>query len=179
MAHANLYSSLCSIMIVAWRLSSNVPVTKYEIIGSVIALGGCVVTTFDPSAQKTLEIDNQIQFGNLLSFFSSVFATFYILKGQEVSARLSSLQYLLFLTAIACIFFYTVFPLAYFGTQFNFTTDINTGIFGWLAPENFWYNLLVVSGLNGVGTLTLQMLVFRYFTPVVAGTMMLLEPLFS
>ena len=179
MAHANLYSSLCSIMIVAWRLSRNVPVTKYEIIGSVIALGGCVVTTFDPSAQKTLEIDNQIQFGNLLSFFSSVFATFYILKGQEVSTRLSSLQYLIFLTAIACIFFYTVFPLAYFGTQFNFTTDINTGIFGWLAPENFWYNLLVVSGLNGVGTLTLQMLVFRYFTPVVAGTMMLLEPLFS
>jgi drug/metabolite transporter (DMT)-like permease len=57
--------------------------------------------------------------------------------------------------------------------------NIDTGLFGWLAPENFWYNLVVVSGLNGVGTLALQMLVFRYFTPVVAGTMMLLEPLFS
>ena len=89
------------------------------------------------------------------------------------------MQYLILLTAFACIAFYTLFPLAYHGQQFHFSTNLETGIFGWLAPENFWYNILVVSGLNGVGTLALQMLVFRYFTPVVAGTMMLLEPLFS
>lgn len=81
MAHANLYSSLTSMMIVAWRLSSRKPVTKYEIFGTLVALGGCFVTTFDPSAEKTADCDNKIPLGNLLSFFSSVFATFYILKG--------------------------------------------------------------------------------------------------
>lgn len=81
MAHANLYSSLTSMMIVGWRLSCRKPVTKYEILGTLVALGGCFVTTFDPSAEKTHDSDNNITLGNLLSFFSSVFATFYILKG--------------------------------------------------------------------------------------------------
>jgi hypothetical protein len=81
MAHANLYSSLTSMMIVAWRLSTRKPVTKFEVLGTIVALGGCFVTTFDPSAEKTHDSDNKITLGNLLSFFSSVFATFYILKG--------------------------------------------------------------------------------------------------
>lgn len=81
MSHANLFSSLCSILIVALRLATMKPVTKYEIIGSIVALLGCVVTTFDPSAEKSNDEDNDIQFGNLLSFFSSIFATVYILKG--------------------------------------------------------------------------------------------------
>ena len=69
--------------------------------------------------------------------------------------------------------------MVYLGRDFHFTMDLETGLFGWLAKENFWYNLLVVSGINGVFTLWLQMLVFKYFSPVVAGTMMLLEPMFS
>lgn len=81
MSHANLYSSLCAMIIVGLRFSMRKPVTKFEVIGTLVALSGCVVTTFDPSAQKTLEVDNKIQLGNLLSFFSSVFATVYILKG--------------------------------------------------------------------------------------------------
>lgn len=81
MSHANLYSSLCAIMIVGWRLAVRSPVSKMEILGTIVSMGGCVVTTFDPSAQKTIDEDNKIQLGNLLSFFSSVFATLYIIKG--------------------------------------------------------------------------------------------------
>ncbi|TNV77564.1 hypothetical protein FGO68_gene15410 [Halteria grandinella] len=179
MSHANLYSSLCAIMIVGWRLVAKAPVSNAEFVGSFVALSGCLVTTFDPSAEKTLDQDNKIQLGNLLSFFSSIFATVYILKGQELSSRVHALPYLLSVTGISCLIFYTVIPLAYQGDNFHYTMDNDTGLFGWLSKENFTYNLFVVSGLNGVGTLTLQMLVFRYFTPVVAGTMMLLEPLFS
>jgi hypothetical protein len=32
---------------------------------------------------------------------------------------------------------------------------LETGVFGWFAEENFLYNLIVVSGINGVGTLYL------------------------
>ena len=81
MSHANLYSSLTSMMIVGWRLSSRKPVTKFEIVGTLVALSGCAVTTFDPSAQKSLETDNKIPLGNFLSFFSSIFATVYIVQG--------------------------------------------------------------------------------------------------
>lgn len=179
MSHANLYSSLSSIMIVAMRLAYLKPVTRFEIIGSIVALMGCVITTFDPDAVKTQTEDNKITFGNFLCFISSFFCTLYILKGQEISAKIPALKYLSFLTGIAVLLFYIIFPIAYWGQHFHFNFDLETGQFGWLAKENFWYNLIVISGINGVVTLYLQMLVFRYFTPVVAGTMMLLEPMFS
>jgi hypothetical protein len=81
MSHANLFSSLCAIMIVIARLSTCLPVSKAEIVGSIIALGGCLITTFDPSAQKTIDEHNKIQLGNFLSFCSSLFALIYILQG--------------------------------------------------------------------------------------------------
>ena len=86
---------------------------------------------------------------------------------------------MLILTGITVGFFFIVFPLIYWGNNFNFNFDPHTGQFGWLTKENFLYNFIVVSGINGVFTLYLQMLVFRYFSPVIAGTMMLLEPMFS
>ncbi len=81
MAHANLYSSVCAILIVGFRFLIQKPVTKMEVIGSIIAVSGCMITSFDPNAEKVSEEDNHILFGNFLSFFSAVFATLYILKG--------------------------------------------------------------------------------------------------
>ena len=179
MAHANLYSSLSSMIIVCTRLIRFQPVTKFEIIGCIVSLFGCVVTTFDPNAGKTNSLENDIQFGNMLCLVSSLFCTAYIVYGQEVSERLPALQYLMILTSMTVALFFLIFPVLYWGSNFHFTTDLQTGQFGWLAKENFLYNLIVVSGINGVFTLYLQMLVFRYFSPVIAGTMMLLEPLFS
>ena len=86
---------------------------------------------------------------------------------------------MLILTTATVGVFYIIFPIFYWGSSFHFNFDLHDGQFGWLSKENFWYNLLVLSGINGVFTLYLQMLVFRYFSPVIAGTMMLLEPLFS
>jgi drug/metabolite transporter (DMT)-like permease len=67
------------------------PVTRFEIIGCIVSLSGCVITTFDPQALKTHNEDNQIVLGNLLCLISSLFCTAYILKGQEVSERIPGL----------------------------------------------------------------------------------------
>ena len=179
MAHANLYSSLSSMIIVCMRLIRFQPVTKFEIVGCIISLFGCVITTFDPNAVKINSLENDIQLGNILCLVSSLFCTAYIVYGQEVSERLPALQYLMILTGITVGLFYLIFPVLYWGSNFHFSRDLQTGQFGWLTKENFLYNMIVVSGINGVFTLYLQMLVFRYFSPVIAGTMMLLEPLFS
>jgi drug/metabolite transporter (DMT)-like permease len=148
-------------MIVGLRLAALKPVTKYEITGCAVALFGCVVTTFDPEAIKTSDEDNHIQLGNFLCFISSIFATIYILKGQEVSAQVPPIPYLLVLTGILVALFCTVFPIIYLGKNFHFSMDRDTGIFGWLSMDTFWYNFLVVSGINGIFTLWLQMLVFK------------------
>ena len=52
MSHANLFSSLCAIIIVVYRLVTLQKVTIYEIIGSVVAIVGCLFTSFDSGAEK-------------------------------------------------------------------------------------------------------------------------------
>jgi len=52
MSHANLFSSLVSIIIVSYRLLTFKAISKFEIIGSLIAIIGCAMTTLDGSADK-------------------------------------------------------------------------------------------------------------------------------
>ena len=58
MSHANLFSSLCALIIICWRIAvfrTATIITKWEVIGSLVALAGCVVTTFDGDASKVIE----------------------------------------------------------------------------------------------------------------------------
>ena len=59
------------------------------------------------------------------------------------------------LTGMTVGLFYLIFPVLYWGSNFHFNTDLETGQFGWLTKENFLYNMIVVSGINGVFTLYL------------------------
>jgi drug/metabolite transporter (DMT)-like permease len=111
MSHANLFSSLCAVIIVAYRLATFEKVTKVEIIGTAIAIFGCVMTSFDRSADKADPGESNIGLGNFLSFLSSIFATIYILKGLEASRQLDPLKYLILLTFITTFIFLTVAPL--------------------------------------------------------------------
>ena len=81
MSHANLYSSLTSLLVITYRMTTCRPLTKYEIIGSIVAILGCTITTQDPMAEKVDTGSSSIFFGNFLSFLSSIFATVYILIG--------------------------------------------------------------------------------------------------
>ena len=132
MSHANLYSSLCALMIVGIHFFRGQHVTKQEIIGSIIGLMGCVVTNYDPEAGKVDDNVDNIDLGNFLCFFSSIFATIYILKGQELTEHVSAMHYLFTLTSITVLFFFTFFPIAYWGKSFTFSMDVNNGLFGWL-----------------------------------------------
>jgi len=44
---------------------------------------------------------------------------------------------------------------------FTLSTDPINGVFGWMQKENIFYSLVVVSLINGVGTIGLQYLVFQ------------------
>jgi drug/metabolite transporter (DMT)-like permease len=52
MAHANLFSSLVSVIIVGYRLLTFKQISKFEVIGTSIAILGCAMTTLDSSADK-------------------------------------------------------------------------------------------------------------------------------
>lgn len=81
MSHANLFSSLTAILVVIYRFLTCSKVTLIELSATAIAISGCSIITLDPHAQKTDDKLDDIEYGNLLSFISSIFATAYILKG--------------------------------------------------------------------------------------------------
>jgi drug/metabolite transporter (DMT)-like permease len=109
---------------------------------------------------------------------SSLFATIYILRGSELSRKVPPVQYLILLTFLTNIIFFAFGPLI-FKDSFTFTMNLTHGVFGWVANENFIFSFFLLSLVNGCGTLVLQMLAMIYFSPVIVGTMMLLEPFFS
>lgn len=178
MSHANLYSSLTSLLVVTFRFVTCRPLSRFEIVGCIVAIFGCAITTWDSDASKTDVLSNNILLGNFLSFISSLFATVYILVGQEVSLHIDPFQYFIMLNLYTSMIFVFVCPVL-FSDHFTFNTNCDTGVFGWLLPEFFVYAFFVVSLVNGVGVILMQYLVFQFFTPVVAGTMMLQEPIFS
>ena len=175
-SHVNLYSSLCAIMIVAYRLVTCHTLTWIEIGGSLIAFTGCILTSFDKDASKTDSTQTNVTFGDFLSLLESAFETLYIIKGQHLARRLSPFQYLAVLSFTCCLAFFTVFPLL-FTDSFYFTTDPSNGLFGWLSQS--LYLLLMISFLNGIVTFALQFYVFQTFSPIIVGSMMLLEPIFG
>jgi hypothetical protein len=81
MSHANLFSSVCAIVIVLYRLVSCQRITIPEIVGSLIAVIGCFFTSYDSGALKVDPNVQNIDFGNFLSFLSALFAVIYITKG--------------------------------------------------------------------------------------------------
>ena len=90
----------------------------------------------------------------MLSATSSLFAVVYIVKGKKVSSMIDPLHYLLILTFVASFLFMTLGPL--FNTEdFHFNFNTYDGMFGWLNKDNIVYCSLVLSLVNGCGTLTL------------------------
>jgi drug/metabolite transporter (DMT)-like permease len=78
MTHVAIFAGLPGIIIVIERLVFKVRVTKFEVIGSIVALGGCIVTSLDFSAEKVDNENTNILFGDFLALISAIFATFYI-----------------------------------------------------------------------------------------------------
>ena len=154
MSHANLFSSLCAIIIVIYRLATLNPVTKVEILGTSIAILGCILTSIDSKADKVDPSSSNIELGNLLAFMSSIFATLYIVKGLEVSRKLVPLHYLIILTLITTLIFLGFVPLVA-RNSFYYNTDPENGLFGWITDTNFMYSFFVISLINGCGTLFL------------------------
>jgi threonine/homoserine efflux transporter RhtA len=129
-------------------------VTTVEILGTSIAILGCILTSVDSNASKSNPEESDIVFGNVLCFFSSLFATMYIVKGLDLSRRLDALHYLVMVSMITTLIFLVFGPLI---ARNDFKYDMNEehGFFGWMTPNNFIYSFFVVSLVNGCGSLSL------------------------
>lgn len=137
-------------------------IVRLEVIGCIIAIIGCIVTSEDPSASKVdSELEN-IWYGNFLCTFSSIFAVIYLLKAAEVSTHMDLMHYLVLLNIIQVLIYIFVFPII-MPDAFDYSMDRETGLFGWFGNGNFIYCLAVVSFLNGCGTLFFQGFDLNYF----------------
>lgn len=72
MTHATLFTNLTPFMLVILRFIMREKLHKYETIGTVIAIVGCVVTVQDQEASKVNTETQNIMLGDALGLLSSV-----------------------------------------------------------------------------------------------------------
>lgn len=76
-SHTLIFSNLGGILIVFFMLIRRQYVNKYEILGTAIALVGCLLTVSDGKAKKVNEAEGNMLLGNCIAFGASVCAAFY------------------------------------------------------------------------------------------------------
>jgi predicted phage tail protein len=82
MSHACVFNSLSGPLIVIARIIAGGFVHKLEILGTSIALTGCVITLLDPSAQTADAQSEQGLFGDFLGIIGSFAGAYYFTLGE-------------------------------------------------------------------------------------------------
>lgn len=157
-----------------------------EILGIFIALLGCVLTTFDPSAQK-VEIlgeegdkGNNILLGDTISLISSFSGALYFTlvdihqKQKNVSQLFVLSQVNLFTTFYVCLFYLVGVP------ESRDIFNPEHGLLFFFTPwDRLFYSIFILGILTGTTCMFFYSTVIYYFSPLVLCTAFLFEPLFA
>ena len=79
----------------------------------------------------------------------------------------------LFMVSLSAAIFFVISLFMY-----TFDADPETGVFGWLHPDNFVFCFFAVGFINGVGNIG-SYFTLKYLDPVTLGTIFLLMPVLS
>lgn len=69
----------------------------------------------------------------------------------------------------------TVFPLLLDDIEVSF--DPRHGVFGWLQPEGFAFNIFVISIVNGIGVTSSLHIALNYFSSLMMSNSIFILPL--
>lgn len=174
MSHATLFTNLSGFMIVFYRLFCNKTVHIYEMIGSAVAISGCVLTIFDTSANKVNLFHSNVLMGDGIGLLGSIASALYFNINGSLFRKMPSL-----LAVTINIFGSSIILLiygCYLFDNFTLSTNAQTGAFGYINSDMFLYVILVLGVGTGVCTFVGYSLVLNYFSPLVLCTAFLFEP---
>lgn len=147
MTHTFVFKNLGGSIIVIYSLLTGALVHKYEILGSVIAFGGCLITVFDVQAKKVDASQQNILLGDIIACFGSVFTALYYSFNKYIVNQMPPLL------AISVVMTISWIMLQIFGflfvSNFNISDDSLTGSFGFFHGDWTWYVIIMVGLLGG------------------------------
>lgn len=91
MSHVLIFSNLGGVILVVFSLARGEFVHKLEIIGTIIAIMGCSVSIMDGNAKKVDTSQQDIPYGDVLAFFSSIFSAIYFQANQGMVKQMPPL----------------------------------------------------------------------------------------
>lgn len=151
-------------------------VVKTEIIGTLIALGGASVLLLDGDA----EIVDDSKKGNELTGYLSATAVagFFVIYLYQVKRIATKIEwdFSIFCMNAITVPLYSVIGLLVFD-DITFSFDTNTGLFGWMRPENLFHSVVLMGLVSGVSVFAAMHLASLYFTPLILSVVTLMMPL--
>ena len=145
MSHAEIFASLSGNFIILYRLLLRQPISKIEIVASIIAFAGVGIISLDEHAKKVDSKSEHIILGNLICLSSSIFGAINLQYSQELMTCISVIHILFFQCLLVALI---QMPLGFLLLKnFSLTFDPLYGYFGCLHPSNIvtciFFNSLV------------------------------------
>jgi hypothetical protein len=103
MSHAEIFASLSGGYMILYRLISRLPISKTEILASIIAYAGAFIISLDKDAQKVNPEDQNIVLGNLICLLSSLFGALSLEYSENLLERISVVHILFFQSLLVAI----------------------------------------------------------------------------
>ena len=119
------------------------PVNNCEITGTCIIIIAATLMICDPYAKRIGESPNI--YADLVSLFCSIPMALYFKFTSMLTEYLTMAQ-IVFLQINLCTIIFTGFAIICEGADF---TTSDSGLFGWLRPENFMYSVVLYGFMSG------------------------------
>ncbi|CDW88380.1 drug metabolite transporter superfamily [Stylonychia lemnae] len=174
-SHATILSSLGGAIIVVLRFITKQQVHKYEYLGILLAMIGCVISVFD-EIQKVNEKDLNIPLGDISGLLCSIFMVIQMNCTHELIQKVPTSLATLFSIVVGLLLI-IAFGLLF--DNFTFDMNMNTGIFGFCNSEYFLYTFFILGFFTGAVAQFTEYQSLKYFSPLIVINFLLFEPIIS
>jgi len=180
-AQSFLFLNLHAIMIVAYNILKKIPVSRPEVLGSLLATFGTVFLAFDGNIHSSegmvdlskVTLFERIVYGDIVGILGSVGAAFYFTKNAELKY---DFPVYLGIFAMSVIGFFQISIASFILEGSTFSFDPMNGLFGLFTQEWFVTYIYVVI-ITGYGAYVCYVFALKYFDALLVSIVITLEPI--
>lgn len=179
-AQSFLFTNLHSIVIVIYNIVMKIPVTRMELIGTLLATSGTFFLASDNNIHSKegmvdlsqVTLMERLIFGDLVGMLGSIGAAFYFKKNHELKNDMPTYLSVMAMSMIGFLQISTV-AVIFDGASLGF--DHLTGIFGVFSQDWFLIYVYMVI-ITGYGGYVCYVIALKFFDPLLVSVVLTMEP---
>ena len=134
MAHVLIVTGCSGLALVFWKLVKTGSIGKYEIIGTLIAVGGGCFLILDAQASKTYTEGVNPLLGYIYAALSCITAAIMFVTNKAIARDIHPLFYSFNMSVYSTVLAFFICPYVF--NDIDWSMDRTIGFFGWLQPES-------------------------------------------